>query len=55
LTLANLKRCDRARICDIDAAQQSVQRLMIMGLVEGTEKEISPITTMVNSKIVHCF
>ena len=55
MTLANLKRCDRALIWDIDAAQQSVQRLMIMGLVEGTEKEISPIATMVNSKIVHYF
>ena len=55
MTLANLKRCDRARICDIDAAQQNVQRLIVMGLVEGTEKEILPIATTVNSKIVHCF
>jgi Fe2+ transport system protein FeoA len=39
LTLADLKRGDRARICEIDAAQPSVQRLMIMGLVEGTELE----------------
>lgn len=39
MTLADLKRGDRARICDIDAAEQSVQRLMIMGLVEGAELE----------------
>ncbi len=39
MTLADLKRGNRARICGIDAAEQSVQRLMIMGLVEGAELE----------------
>ena len=35
MTLADLKRGDRARIYAIEAGEQSVQRLMIMGLVEG--------------------
>lgn len=39
MTLADLKRGDRARIYAIDAGERSVQRLMIMGLVEGAELE----------------
>ncbi len=39
MTLADLKRGDRARIYAIEAVEQSVQRLMIMGLVEGAELE----------------
>jgi Fe2+ transport system protein FeoA len=39
MTLADLARGDRARITAIRAASPSVQRLMIMGLVEGAELE----------------
>jgi len=39
LTLADLKRGDRVRIYAIEAAEHSVQRLMVMGLVEGAELE----------------
>ena len=39
MTLADLKRGDRARIYAVDATEPSVQRLMIMGLVEGAELE----------------
>ena len=39
MTLADLNRGDRARIYAIDAANPSVQRLMVMGLVEGAELE----------------
>lgn len=39
MTLADLKRGDRARIYAIDAGEPSVQRLMVMGLVEGAELE----------------
>jgi len=34
-----MKRGDRARIYAIEAGEKSVQRLMIMGLVEGAELE----------------
>jgi len=37
MTLADLEKGDRARITAIRAASPSVQRLMIMGLVEGAE------------------
>ena len=37
MTLADLKKGDRVRIVAVNAASPSVQRLMIMGLVEGTE------------------
>ena len=39
MTLADLHKGDRARITAIRAARASVQRLMIMGLVEGAELE----------------
>ncbi len=39
MTLAELKRGDRARIDAIDTGEPSVQRLMTLGLVEGTELE----------------
>lgn len=39
MTLADLKRGDRARITAVETAEASVQRLMIMGLVEGAELE----------------
>ena len=39
MTLADLKKGDRAVIMAIRAAEPSVQRLMIMGLVEGAELE----------------
>ena len=39
MTLADLKRGDRARIDAVDAAEPSVQRLMTLGLVEGAELE----------------
>lgn len=39
MTLADMKRGDRARIYAIEAGEQSVQRLMVMGLVEGAELE----------------
>jgi Fe2+ transport system protein FeoA len=37
LTLADLKPGDRARIESIDTADPAVQRLMVLGLVEGAE------------------
>ena len=37
LTLADLKPGDRARIESIEAADPAVQRLMVLGLVEGAE------------------
>ena len=39
MTLADLKRGDRARIYAIEDPDKSVQRLMVMGLVEGAELE----------------
>lgn len=39
MTLADLKKGDRARITAIAASEANVQRLMIMGLVEGAELE----------------
>ncbi|NIW24148.1 MAG: ferrous iron transport protein A [Gammaproteobacteria bacterium] len=39
MTLADLEKGDRARIIAIRPASASVQRLMIMGLVEGAELE----------------
>ena len=38
-TLASLKRGQKAVIRAIDAADPQVQRLMVLGLVEGTEVE----------------
>ncbi len=37
MTLADLKPGDRARIESIDTADPAVQRLMVLGLVEGAE------------------
>ena len=37
LTLAELKPGERARIDSIDTADTAVQRLMVLGLVEGAE------------------
>jgi ferrous iron transport protein A len=37
LTLADLKPGDRARIESIETADAAVQRLMVLGLVEGAE------------------
>jgi Fe2+ transport system protein FeoA len=39
MTLADLKKGDRAVITTIRSTAPSVQRLMIMGLVEGAEIE----------------
>ena len=39
MTLADLKKGDRVVITTIQTATPSVQRLMIMGLVEGAELE----------------
>ncbi len=39
MTLAELNRGDNAQIVAIDSKEPSVQRLMVMGLVEGTEVE----------------
>jgi len=39
MTLADLKKGDRVVITTIQSAAPSVQRLMIMGLVEGAELE----------------
>lgn len=39
MTLADLKKGDRAVITAIHGTTPSVQRLMIMGLVEGAELE----------------
>jgi ferrous iron transport protein A len=37
LTLSDLKPGDRVRIDSIDTADPAVQRLMVLGLVEGAE------------------
>ena len=37
LTLADLKPGDRARIDSVETADPAVQRLMVLGLVEGAE------------------
>jgi len=37
LTLADLKPGDRARIESVETADPAVQRLMVLGLVEGAE------------------
>ena len=37
LTLADLKPGDRARIESIESTDPAVQRLMVLGLVEGAE------------------
>ncbi len=39
MTLADMKKGDRARITAVATAAPSVQRLMLMGLVEGAELE----------------
>ena len=39
MTLADLKRGDRVRIEAVDAAEATVRRLMVLGLVEGAELE----------------
>ena len=39
MTLADLKRGDRARIEAVDPAEPTVRRLMVLGLVEGAELE----------------
>lgn len=39
MTLADLKKGDRVRIQSIRTLNPNVQRLMIMGLVEGAELE----------------
>ena len=39
MTLADLKRGDRARIDAVDPIEPSVRRLMVLGLVEGAELE----------------
>ena len=39
MTLADMRKGDRARITSIATAAPSVQRLMLMGLVEGAELE----------------
>ncbi len=36
-TLADLDPGDRAEIVSVDAADEAVQRLMVLGLVEGAE------------------
>lgn len=40
-TLASLKRGQKGIIAAIDAADPQVQRLMVLGLVEGTEVELA--------------
>ncbi len=39
MTIADLKRGDRARIEAVDPAEPTVRRLMVLGLVEGAELE----------------
>jgi ferrous iron transport protein A len=39
LTLADLKPGDTVRIDSVDASDTTVQRLMVLGLVEGAELE----------------
>lgn len=41
LTLASLKQGQIGTIRSIDAADPQVQRLMVLGLVEGTEVELA--------------
>lgn len=39
MTIADLKRGDRARIDAVNPIEPSVRRLMVLGLVEGAELE----------------
>ncbi len=41
ITLASLKRGQTGTIQSIDATDPQVQRLMVLGLVEGTEVELA--------------
>ena len=41
MTLASLKRGQTGMIQSIDATDPQVQRLMVLGLVEGTEVEMA--------------
>ncbi len=41
ITLASLKRGQTGTILSIDATDPQVQRLMVLGLVEGTEVELA--------------
>jgi ferrous iron transport protein A len=40
-TLATLKQGQKGRIDSVDAFDPQVQRLMVLGLVEGTEVELA--------------
>ncbi len=40
-TLATLKRGQKGIISSVDATDPQVQRLMVLGLVEGTEVELA--------------
>ena len=40
-TLATLKQGQKGRIESVDASDPQVQRLMVLGLVEGTEVELA--------------
>ena len=40
-TLATLKRGQKGMIESVDASDPQVQRLMVLGLVEGTEVELA--------------
>ena len=40
-TLASLKRGQKGRIESVDATDPQVQRLMVLGLVEGAEIELA--------------
>ena len=39
MTIADLKRGDRARIDAVDTTEPTVHRLMVLGMVEGAELE----------------
>lgn len=41
MTLAELKKGSRYRIESVDCADANVQRLMVLGLVEGAEVELA--------------
>lgn len=41
MTLADLKKGSRYRIEAVDCSDANVQRLMVLGLVEGTEIELA--------------
>jgi ferrous iron transport protein A len=41
LTLASLKRGQKGIIASVDATDPQVQRLMVLGLVEGAEVELA--------------